>query len=104
MRSHTNRNQKPTKEYKKSSVSGAVCAGSEVLSIDSAGKKISLKPGASLDQLPPTGAQQFLFQVIVHIVNLSPTLCRSCWNHQPQSESFESTTPSQHPFESSASV
>jgi hypothetical protein len=68
MRSHTIRNQKPTKEYKKSSVSGAVCAGNEVLSIDSVGKNISLKPGASLDKLPPTGAQQFLFQVIVHLI------------------------------------
>jgi hypothetical protein len=43
-----------------------LCAGKEVLSIDSAGK-ISLNLGASLGQLPPTGAQQFLFQVIVEI-------------------------------------
>jgi hypothetical protein len=63
MRSHTNRNQKP--EVQKYSAS-ALCAGQGVLSIDSAGK-ISLKPGASLDQLPPTGAQQFLFQVIVDL-------------------------------------
>jgi hypothetical protein len=64
MRSHTNRNQKST--LNKNSTS-ALCAGQEVLSIDSAGKKITLKPGASLDQLPPTGAQQFLFQVIVDL-------------------------------------
>jgi hypothetical protein len=62
MRSHANRNQNP--QRKRNSTS-ALCAGEEVLSIDSAEKKISLKPGASLDQLPPTGAQQFLFQVIV---------------------------------------
>jgi hypothetical protein len=46
-----------------------LCAGKEVLSIDSAGK-ISLNPDESLDKLPPTGAQQFLFQVIVHYISI----------------------------------
>jgi len=41
-----------------------LCPGSDVLSIDATGK-ISLKPEATLDKLPPNGAQQFLFQVIL---------------------------------------
>jgi hypothetical protein len=62
--------QRKPKTHKNNSTihnsTNALCAGKEVLSIDSAGK-ISLKPGASLDQLPPTGAQQFLFQVAVDL-------------------------------------
>jgi hypothetical protein len=65
---HNTQQQKP-ETHKDNSIHNAtsvLCAGKEVLSIDSAGK-ISLNPGASLDQLPPTGAQQFLFQVSVDL-------------------------------------